>query len=109
MTITRTDEFAEADRYRYDLNECADFAQVDTSQDAAWFGIWACPVRRVIFSYCEGDCSTVTADTPEEFCAEILKVRDFADRVGKFYGIDPGLSPAKREAWEAIGLGDLLH
>jgi hypothetical protein len=51
----------------------------------------------------------VTADTPEEFCAEVLKVREFADRVGKFYGIDPGLSPAKRAQWEAIGLGDLLH
>jgi hypothetical protein len=54
VTVTRTDEFAEADRYRYDLNECADFAQVDTSQDAAWFGIWACPVRRVVFSLLRG-------------------------------------------------------
>jgi hypothetical protein len=109
MTITRTEEFKEADRYRYDLNECKDFAQVDTSQDASYFGIWACPVRRVIFTYCEGDCTTVTTDSDEEFCAEILKVREFANRVGKFHGIDPGLLPARREPWLAIGLGDLLH
>ena len=107
--MTKTTEHCPADRYLYDFGPCRDFAQVDTCQDASYFGIWACPTRRVIFSYCEGDCTTTECDTDEEFRAEIHRIRDFANSVGTFRGIDPGLSPAKVEAWTAIGLAELLH
>jgi hypothetical protein len=107
--MQRLDNYAHGDRYAFDLGLCADFAQVDTDQDASWFGIWACPSRLVVFTFCEGDCTTVQCDTVDEFRAEMLSVRDFADRMGKFHGVDPGTDPAKREAWQAVGLADLLH
>jgi hypothetical protein len=108
MTITRTEEFADGNRYQYDFGLCRDFAQVNTSEDASWFGIWACPSRLVVFTFCEGDCLTVQCDTAAEFCDELRKVQAFADRQGKFLGIDPGSDPVKVAAWEALGLGDLL-
>lgn len=106
--MQRLTEFADGDRYAYDFGLCRDFAQVNTSGDASWFGIWACPSRLVVFTFCEGDCCTVKCDTPDEFCAEMHRVRDFAERQGGFLGVDPGTDAAKVEAWEAIGLGDLL-
>jgi hypothetical protein len=106
--MQRHEEFADGDRYQYDWGLCRDFAQVNTSEDASWFGIWACPVRLVVFTFCEGDCTTVQCDTPEEFRAEMQAVRDFANRQGGFLGVDPGTDPAKAKAWEALGLGELL-
>ena len=53
MKITR--EFAAADRYTYDFGLCSyenGWAQVDTAQDASYFGTWANPTRLMIFSYC---------------------------------------------------------
>ena len=103
-----TNEFAEGDRYRYDFGLCKDFAHLDTSEDASYYGNWACPDRLLIFSFCEGDCTTTECDTVEEFKAELYKFRDFANRMGGFLGVDPG-SDTKAKAWEAIGLSDLLH
>ena len=56
MKITR--EFCPGDRYVYDFGLCSyenGWAQVDTAQDASYFGTWANPTRLMIFSYCEGD------------------------------------------------------
>ena len=68
MKITR--EFAPADRYLYDFGLCSyanGWAQVDTAQDASYFGTWANPTRLLIFNYCEGDTTLHEAETPEEF------------------------------------------
>ncbi len=56
MKIVR--EFAQADRYVYDFGSCSyanGFAQIDTRQDASYFGTWCSPERRMIVNYCEGD------------------------------------------------------
>ena len=107
--MQRHTEHADGDRYAYDWGACSDFAQIDTSEDASWFGMWACPVRLVVFTFCEGDCTTVKCETAAEFRDEMHRVRDFANRMGKFHGVDPGTDPTKREAWEAVGLAELLH
>ena len=114
MTVTITREHEPADRYHYDNGLPADFAQLDTSEDASWYGNWASAKRRILFSYCEGDCTTTTCDTNEEFRAEIQKFQDFCKRVGySFKGIDPGWAaiknPTLKEPWEAVGLSHLLH
>ena len=65
MKITR--EFASADRYVYDFGFCSYekcWAQVDTAQDASYFGTWANPARLVIFNYCEGDTTVKEAESP---------------------------------------------
>ena len=106
--MQRHDEYADGDRYQYDWGLCRDFAQVNTSEDASWYGIWACPTRLVVFTFAEGDCCTVQCDSPTEFCEELRKVEAFANRQGRFLGVDPGSDPAKAEQWQALGLGDLL-
>ena len=114
MTVTIKREFCPADRYRYDSSLPADFAQIDTSQDASYYGTWASAKRRVIFCYCEGDCTTTQCETDEEFRSEILKIKQWnVDNGHKFLGIDPGWAalknPAITQPWIDCGLSELLQ
>ena len=52
MKITR--ELCPGDRYTYDFGLCSyenGWAQVDTAQDASYFGTWANPTRLMILSF----------------------------------------------------------
>jgi hypothetical protein len=107
-TVTR--EFSEADRYLYDrLLIPQGFAQVDTASDASWFGNWAHPGRRVLFSYCEADCTTTECATAEEFRAELERLRAWHRKHDRFLGVDPGTDPANRQAWIEAGCEEFLH
>lgn len=106
--------FLPSERYEYDFGRCSlanGWAQVDTGQDAPYFGTWANPETLEILCYCEGDVTEQKADTPVEFASEMLRIRDWADEIaGGFKGIDPGLSPNRiKDRFEELGLGDLLH
>ena len=109
-TIT---EFAPGDRYRYDVGLCSTkngFAQIDTSQDAWYFGTWANPERLMIVCYCEGDVTIQTADTPAEFVAELHKLKQWNEENGhRFIGIDPGFNEVLKKGFCDIGLADMLH
>jgi len=111
MKITR--EFAPADRYLYDFGLCSyanGWAQVDTAQDASYFGTWANPTRLLIFTYCEGDTTLHEAETPEEFVAELRDIDAWNRAQGNGLArIDPGYDPALKVAFEVLGLGDMLH
>ena len=111
METTR--EFHPADRYLYDFGICSiknGFAQVDTSQDASYFGTWADPIRLIIFSYLEGDCITQTFQRQEDFAREIRNIKRFNNENGfRFIGIDPGFNETLKVAFVNIGLRDLLH
>ena len=111
MKITR--EFAPADRYLYDFGLCSyanGWAQVDTAQDASYFGTWANPTQLLIFNYCEGDTTLKKAESPEDFVTELREIDAWNRAQG--YGlapIDPGYDPAMKVAFEVPGLGDMLH
>jgi len=111
MKTTR--EFAPADRYVYDFGLCSGrngFAQIDTSQDASYYGTWANPARLMIVSYCEGDVTTQVAENQAEFVEEIRKIKAWNEEVGmRFIGIDPGLNEALAAKFCDLGLSDLLH
>lgn len=111
MKTTR--DFAPGDRYAYDFGLCSSangFAQVDTSQDASYYGTWANPFRMVIFSYCEGDLCLQEAETPEEFVSELLGIKKWNEENGhRFMGIDPGFREDLKLKFVDLGLGDLLH
>ena len=111
--MKQTHEFFPSDRYKYDLGLCSirnGFAQIDTEQDASYYGNWANPEKLIIFTYCEGDCYTVECDNLEEFVAELEKMKKWNEENGwKFYGIDPGLNKGQIKKWENIGLKHLLH
>jgi len=119
MAITITRDFALADRYLYDfkvLTISKGWAQLDTRQDAGYFGQWINPTRREIFCYCEGDTILTRCDTDAELVAELERIEtwnreqgydDF--RIGKPIAIDPGFSDDLKAACNAAGLAVWLH
>ena len=100
------------DRYAFDFDRCTaakGWAQLDTRQDASYYGTWANPELRQIINYCEGDITTTTMDTDEEFVAEIRKWADWVNEHD--WGpaqIDPGFPERPLFArFVELGLGDL--
>ncbi len=106
MKVTK--EFCPGDRYVYDWQLLGNgYAQVDTTNDAWYFGIWCNPWALAVITYCEGDVTTVVCDNSAEFEQEIRRIKEFFG--DGFLGIDPGLSANRRIRVAAVGLGDLLH
>ena len=63
-------KFMPADRYVFDFKLCAPrdgWAQVDTSQDASYYGTWANPFKLEVITYLEGDIVIKKADNTDEF------------------------------------------
>src|SRR6185503_3161642 len=112
MTTTVTREFAPADRYLYDFRACtADkgWAQLDTRQDASYYGNWINPVSRKLFSYCEGDLTLTECDTDEEFVATVRECVDWHKERDYFLGIDGMCSEPIISAFTRMGLAEYLH
>jgi hypothetical protein len=111
MKVNR--EFYPSDRYVYEFGLCSyekGWAQVDTAQDASYFGTLANPTRLIIFSYCEGDTTLKEAASPEEFAAELREIDAWHRAHG--YGperIDPGFDPTMKAAFVVLGLEEMLH
>ena len=111
---TRTDLFdGQTDRYAFDFGLCSTkngFAQVDTSQDASYFGTWANPHKLQVVSYTEGDICVIKADTPDEFKSELRNIQTWNTENGhKFLGIDLGFDVDLKQAFVDLELSDLLH
>ena len=106
-------KFIPADRYIFDFRHCSikkGFAQVDTSQDASYFGMWANPERLMIVGYAEGDVTIQTADNVNEFVEEIRSIKKWNIENGyRFLGIDPGLNDRLAERFNDIGLSDMVY
>ena len=112
MTTIR--DHAPADRYLYDFKFCTPdlgWAQVDTSSDAWYHGIWANPEKLWVMTYCEGELSLQKCDTPEEFTALLRSIRDSYNQNGAagFKGIDAMCVATIEQRFAALGLGDMLH
>ena len=111
MTINRTKSFIEdGDRYQCDRTLCwakgSTWAQVDTDQDAWYYGNWADPVSKSIVSYVEGDLIVFRCDTDEEFISELNRMAAWHATQGSYLRIDP---KQKHESlWLELGLKDLL-
>jgi len=107
-----TGEESVENRYAFDFDLCSvskGWAQIDTTQDAAYFGTWAHPEQFKIVSYCEGDTTIETAGTLEEFKQILFKCVDWNKSNGYWRGIDPGLDKKSIQAWVDLGLETLLH
>ena len=105
-------EFEPADRYVYDFGPCSSangYAQIDTGDDAHYYGNWANPYKRILFSYVEGDCTKTICDTDEEFTEEMRRTHAWHKTNSGKCAVDPGLNKERTEKWESMGLADLLH
>ena len=112
MKITR-DFRPLSDRYSFDCGPCSyanGFAQIDTKQDAPWYGAWCSLSARTIVNFCEGDVTTTVCETDAEFSAQLRELARWNDEAG--YGpmkIDAVFHDELRQAFEKLGLADLLH
>lgn len=112
MKITRS--FNRTDRYFYDTGMCAaanGWSQLDTWQDAHYFGLWGNPFTLEDFCYAEGDEIHTQCESPEEFSIHIQAMSDYYENNGsKGIKIDVGIDrPEAVAAWESLGLGHLLY
>lgn len=110
--ITTTRLFEPGDRYQFDFKLCTyakGWAQLDTSQDASYFGTWINPTERKIASYCEGDVTVQTTETDEELVSLVAEIKGWNESNGhRFIGIDPGYGDDMMERLTAAGLGAFL-
>tara|TARA_A100001011_G_C13933077_1_gene683992 strand:- start:335 stop:667 length:333 start_codon:yes stop_codon:yes gene_type:complete len=109
MTITKDVSFdSECTRYFWDNSLVSKgFAQIDTAEDASWYGHWACPKRRKLVGFVEGDITITVCTTDKEFISEVRKTCDWHIKYDQFKGIDP---PAlTKHLWVALGLTEFLY
>lgn len=110
-TLTRGFE-PMGDRYRYDFERCRyrdGWAQIDTRQDASYFGTWANPLTLELQSYCEGDTTRTKCESEEDFKAELLKTIEWNKEQGYWIGIDAGGAGPIFDAFTRMGFGEYLH
>ena len=107
--MERTTGFeVDGSRYAYDGGACSPskgWAQIDTTEDAWYYGNWSNPAALRTFSYTEGDTTLSECATDEEF-RELM--RRF-ENMGTFKGVDDMCSDEIRDAFARLGLADLLH
>lgn len=97
-----------SDRYILDGGACSHrlgFAQIDTRQDAWYYGTWANPETLRVVCFAEGDLTVTDCETPEEFSAYLRETASFE----WFKGIDTMCDDAITERFTGLGLADLLH
>jgi len=103
----------QADRYAFDFELCSvakGFAQVDTSQDASYFGTWANPTTMTVVTYIEGDVVIRFAENEAEFRDELIGIERWNLENGHdFKGIDAMCNVDLKSKFQNLGLSDLLH
>ena len=111
--MRKTERFdPEGSRYAFDFGLCTPgdgWAQVDTREDAWYFGTWTNPTLRQIVSYREGDISVECADDDAEYVEALRALHRWNVGNGHWKGIDTMLNEDVARAFERLGLDDLLH
>ena len=103
------EEYAQ-DRYAFDfaLMPTRQWAQVDTTDDASYYGIWTCPAQRRIISFTEGDITDTRCASNAAYLAELEKHYQFHLRQSSWKGIDAPY-PEVENALRAVGAGHMLY
>lgn len=105
--------FNPSNRYTYDFNICTTdkgWAQIDTPEDAEYFGNWINPFQMKIFSYVEGDTTEIIADSADELVKEFeILVAFYAEHHEKKIHIDPGFNIELKEKLCELGLEKYLQ
>lgn len=98
-------------RYDYDmkLKVSSGWCQVDTRQDASYYGTWANPLSRMLFSFCEGDLTTTLCDTDEDFIQAVNEMVAWNKEAGYWIGIDGMCDETIIARFTELGLKELLH
>lgn len=109
--ITRGSDFM-GDRYQFDFKMCTaskGWAQLDTRQDASYYGNWINPMTRELVSYCEGDITHTQCDDDADFTETVRECVKWHQDQGYFIGIDGMCREEIIAAFTRLGLGEFLH
>jgi hypothetical protein len=112
MGMKKEQFFKPGNRYEYDFSRCTPkdgWAQLDTSQDAEYFGNWVNPLQFELMSYCEGDVTHTRCDNEEDFKTTLAEAIKWHRDAGYFKGIDPMGADAITAAFVRLGFKADLH
>ena len=101
------------DRYAIDWELCSPasatrWAQLDTEADAAWFGQWVNPFRRIVLAYREGELQVTRCADDQELAAELHRIADWHREHDRWRGLDPWNETLGRRLDE-VGVGKLIR
>jgi hypothetical protein len=111
-TITRGSDGPFSDRYKFDFRICTPakgWAQLDTRQDAPYYGNWINPTTRELFSYCEGDLIHTQCDDDDDFVKSVRECVAWHQERDYFIGIDGMCNESIIDAFARLGLAEFLH
>lgn len=100
------------DRYVFDFKLCTSakgWAQLDTSQDASYYGNWVNPTTFETVSHCEGDQTHIKYDDEAEFIAGLTEALRWHAEHGYNPKIDGMCNPTIIEALTRLGFAKDLH
>jgi hypothetical protein len=108
--MQRHDSFHVGDRYYFDFDGCKNsdgWCQIDTEQDASYYGNWINPAARRAITFAEGDLAQIKFDNDQEM---IEWLERFAAHPGLcFLGVDPGLHEGTVAACKERGIDKFFH
>lgn len=115
-TVTHSSDFG-GSRYKYDTDLCPaskGWAQVDTRQDASYYGTWVNPLTFEMMNYCEGDVAHTKCTDEADFIKALQECIDWNSERECWLGIDPGwperdMTIQISEALIRMGFGKALH
>lgn len=86
------------DRYQYDSDLCSyekGWVQIDTNQDASYYGHWCNLESLQFFSFVEGETTLFEYESIEEFKQALVEQRDFHLQDGRWSIDVSGIEKAK--------------
>ena len=111
--MKKTSSFCSFDRYVFDFKLCSvhqGYSQVDTDQDASYYGTWANPFELKTVNYAEGDVTICEFDNDHEFVEGMIKLKQWNEDNGfRFIGIDTMCNDKMTARFKELGLSELLH
>lgn len=100
------------DRYSFDFKKCVPsdgWAQLDTKQDASYYGNWVNPLKLELLSYCEGDITHTQCETETEFVRTLTATIQWHAERAFNPKIDGMCNTTIIEAFERLGFKECMH
>ena len=110
--MNTTKSFANCDRYIFDFNYCSfkkGYAQLDTTEDAPYYGNWVNFKSYEIISYIEGDIIIKKCDDEDEFKKELLNTVTWFKNNDSYKGIDLMDSKEIKEDFKKLNLDNSFY
>lgn len=101
-----------SNRYEFDFKLCHfnnGWAQLDTTEDAPYYGNWVHPNKLMLVSYAEGDMTVTTCDDDSEFVALLRTTIEGFRKRGTYLGIDPMCSESIEATFVKLGFQADFH